>query len=56
MFKIKNKSKTKKMKILASRVKFMQRIKDTIDTKKKFLLNRYNMNLQCKKKIRTKWF
>jgi len=56
MFKIKYKSKTKKMKLLEEKVKITKQFKYFIDTNKKFLLNRYNMHIQCKRKIRTKWF
>lgn len=55
MFKIKYKSINKKMKILSRNKHSMKQLVNYIDVKKLFLLNRYNLNIQSKYKLRTKW-
>jgi len=55
LFKVKFKSKTAKMKYLFKRNRTIGVVKRRIDFKKKFLLNRYNINLVSRCKLKTKW-
>jgi len=56
LFKIKRKYMSKKMKFLSKRSSLINQIKKETNVKKYFLLNRYNVNIQCKNKLRSKWF
>lgn len=55
-FKIKNKSVSKKMRYLSSKSSYTYKIKSELDVKQFFLLNRYNLNIQSKIKLKSKWF
>ena len=56
LFKVKNVSINKKMKIMKSRLNLIKRINKYFDFNKIFLLNRYKTNLQSRKKLKSKWF
>lgn len=55
LFKVKHKSLTKKMKSLKSSSNLINRLVLPIDINKKFLLDRYKINILSKNKLKTKW-
>ena len=56
LYRIKPVSKTNKMKKINKKKILMKQVKDVLDIKKYFLLNRYNINISSKSRLRSKWF